>query len=102
MAKKCDICGKGPQVGNTVSHAHNLTSGAGCPTFASCGSSKTAIPHPLMFAPAACVPAKWSKTVKIALLNSKGAVPARTRQTMHESLGTAPFLFGDQPGQGQP
>lgn len=25
MAKKCNICGKGPQVGNTVSHAHNLT-----------------------------------------------------------------------------
>jgi len=25
MAKKCDICGKGPMVGNNVSHAHNLT-----------------------------------------------------------------------------
>ncbi|MBN1998158.1 50S ribosomal protein L28 [candidate division KSB1 bacterium] len=25
MAKKCDICGKGPLVGNSVSHAHNLT-----------------------------------------------------------------------------
>ena len=25
MAKKCDICGKGPQVGNNVSHAHNLS-----------------------------------------------------------------------------
>lgn len=25
MSKKCDICGKGPVVGNTVSHAHNLT-----------------------------------------------------------------------------
>jgi len=25
MAKRCDICGKGPQVGNNVSHAHNLT-----------------------------------------------------------------------------
>ncbi|MBN1540870.1 50S ribosomal protein L28 [candidate division KSB1 bacterium] len=25
MAKKCEICGKGPQVGNAVSHAHNLT-----------------------------------------------------------------------------
>jgi len=24
MAKKCDICGKGPMVGNNVSHAHNL------------------------------------------------------------------------------
>lgn len=24
MAKRCDICGKGPQVGNNVSHAHNL------------------------------------------------------------------------------
>jgi len=24
MARKCDICGKGPTVGNTVSHAHNL------------------------------------------------------------------------------
>ncbi len=25
MAKKCDICGKGPMVGNNVSHAHNKT-----------------------------------------------------------------------------
>ncbi len=25
MAKKCDICGKGPLVGNNVSHAHNKT-----------------------------------------------------------------------------
>ena len=24
MSKKCEICGKGPQVGNKVSHAHNL------------------------------------------------------------------------------
>ena len=23
MSKICDICGKGPQVGNNVSHAHN-------------------------------------------------------------------------------
>jgi len=25
MAKRCDICGKGTQFGNTVSHAHNVT-----------------------------------------------------------------------------
>ncbi len=25
MAKRCDICGKGPLVGNNVSHAHNRT-----------------------------------------------------------------------------
>jgi large subunit ribosomal protein L28 len=25
MAQRCDICGKGPGVGNSVSHAHNLT-----------------------------------------------------------------------------
>lgn len=25
MARKCEICGKGPMVGNNVSHAHNLT-----------------------------------------------------------------------------
>ena len=25
MAKRCDICGKGAQFGNTVSHAHNVT-----------------------------------------------------------------------------
>ncbi len=24
MAKKCHICGKGPMVGNSISHAHNL------------------------------------------------------------------------------
>lgn len=25
MSKVCDICGKGPQFGNNVSHAHNVT-----------------------------------------------------------------------------
>jgi len=25
MSRKCDICGKGPIVGNNVSHAHNKT-----------------------------------------------------------------------------
>ncbi len=25
MAKRCDICGKGPAVGRNVSHAHNVT-----------------------------------------------------------------------------
>ena len=25
MARKCDICGKGPKSGNRVSHAHNKT-----------------------------------------------------------------------------
>jgi len=25
MAKTCDLCGKGPQFGNKVSHAHNVT-----------------------------------------------------------------------------
>ncbi len=25
MAKRCEICGKGPMFGNRVSHAHNLT-----------------------------------------------------------------------------
>jgi large subunit ribosomal protein L28 len=25
MAKVCDICGKGPQFGNNISHAHNKT-----------------------------------------------------------------------------
>jgi len=25
MAKKCQICGKGPATGNNVSHAHNKT-----------------------------------------------------------------------------
>jgi large subunit ribosomal protein L28 len=25
MAKRCDVCGKGPQYGHNVSHAHNLT-----------------------------------------------------------------------------
>ncbi|MDP3478444.1 MAG: 50S ribosomal protein L28 [Desulfoprunum sp.] len=25
MAKVCQICGKGPEVGNNVSHAHNKT-----------------------------------------------------------------------------
>ena len=25
MAQTCDICGKGPQFGNNISHAHNVT-----------------------------------------------------------------------------
>ena len=25
MAQKCELCGKGPQFGNNISHAHNLT-----------------------------------------------------------------------------
>ncbi|MGD1071521.1 MAG: 50S ribosomal protein L28 [Bryobacteraceae bacterium] len=25
MPRVCDICGKGPQFGNKVSHAHNIT-----------------------------------------------------------------------------
>ena len=25
MARVCDICGKGPQFGNNISHAHNKT-----------------------------------------------------------------------------
>ncbi len=25
MAQRCDICGKGPLSGNSVSHAHNVT-----------------------------------------------------------------------------
>lgn len=25
MALTCDICGKGPQFGNRISHAHNVT-----------------------------------------------------------------------------
>ena len=25
MAKVCDVCGRGPQFGNRVSHAHNVT-----------------------------------------------------------------------------
>ncbi len=24
MAQRCEICGKGPMTGNTISHAHNL------------------------------------------------------------------------------
>lgn len=25
MSRRCSVCGKGPVVGNNVSHAHNLT-----------------------------------------------------------------------------
>lgn len=25
MARMCDLCGKGPQYGNRISHAHNVT-----------------------------------------------------------------------------
>ncbi|MBN1356327.1 50S ribosomal protein L28 [bacterium] len=25
MSRKCEICGKGPQFGNRISHAHNLS-----------------------------------------------------------------------------
>jgi large subunit ribosomal protein L28 len=26
MAQRCDVCGKGPVVGNQISHAHNVSS----------------------------------------------------------------------------
>ena len=26
MAQRCDLCGKGPQFGSRISHAHNVTS----------------------------------------------------------------------------
>jgi large subunit ribosomal protein L28 len=25
MSQRCDVCGKGPVVGNKISHAHNVT-----------------------------------------------------------------------------
>lgn len=25
MANRCEVCGKGPQFGNRISHAHNVT-----------------------------------------------------------------------------
>jgi large subunit ribosomal protein L28 len=25
MSRKCEVCGKGPMAGNSVSHAHNLS-----------------------------------------------------------------------------
>lgn len=25
MAKRCEVCGKGPMFGHTISHAHNVT-----------------------------------------------------------------------------
>jgi large subunit ribosomal protein L28 len=25
MARRCDVCGKGPAVGHRISHAHNVT-----------------------------------------------------------------------------
>ena len=25
MARRCDVCGKGPAFGNRISHAHNVT-----------------------------------------------------------------------------
>ena len=25
MAKRCEICGRGPMTGNNISHAHNVT-----------------------------------------------------------------------------
>ena len=25
MSRKCSVCGKGPQYGNRISHAHNVT-----------------------------------------------------------------------------
>ena len=25
MARVCEVCGKGPQFGNNISHAHNIT-----------------------------------------------------------------------------
>jgi len=35
MSRKCEICGKGRQVGNHVSHAHNKTKKASYPNIQS-------------------------------------------------------------------
>ena len=37
MAQRCDICGKGPQFGNRVSHAHNVTHRRFNPNLQRCG-----------------------------------------------------------------
>ena len=33
MAQVCTICGKGPQFGNKISHAHNVSKRAGTSIF---------------------------------------------------------------------
>ena len=35
MARRCDICGKGPSVGHKISHAHNVTNRRWLPNLAS-------------------------------------------------------------------
>ena len=41
MAQRCDLCGKGPSVGNTVSHAHKLTRRRWLPNLVSMVSGRT-------------------------------------------------------------
>ena len=59
MAQRCDICGKGPQFGNRVSHAHNVTHRRFNPNLqrvrAVVGRASTARSRS---APAACAPAR--------------------------------------------
>ena len=42
MARICEVCGKGPQVGNNVSHANNESKRRWLPTSVGCGPWKMA------------------------------------------------------------
>jgi large subunit ribosomal protein L28 len=35
MSQRCDVCGKGPAVGNKISHAHNVSKRRWMPNLAS-------------------------------------------------------------------
>ena len=90
MAQRCDICGKGPQFGNRVSHAHNVTHRRFNPNLQSSGR-----------------PGKGThRRVRVCtrcLRSGKVTKPARTRPRQQPSgslprpQGPSPTGSGDRP-----
>ena len=64
MAQRCDVCGKGPSVGNTVSHAHKLTRRRWLPNLVSMRAWCRASPPACGSAPAASRRARSRRSFK--------------------------------------
>ena len=58
MAQRCDICGKGPQFGSRVSHAHNVTSRRFNPNLQRVRAVLDGVQKKIGPAPVACVRAR--------------------------------------------
>jgi len=73
MARRCDICGKGPLVGNNVSHANNKTKTRSLPNLRSVRAS---IDGSVKYVRVCTRCLKAGKIVKVAHGASRGAARA--------------------------